>query len=113
MGKKKSQKINGDDFEEIDPELQAEINAVLSMKNEKKLDPSDSEPSSQDLKDNANTFPYNSEGLNNSIQEISHDLSFIESMIVDEYNLDDLDENDDIQREVNLIQRIFILNSLI
>ncbi len=97
MGKKDSNKRKRADeaeTEEVDPELQAEIAAVLASRSERS-------PSEVTEIAKVKTNIYNKEGLENSLENIDTvDLPFEETMQICEYDISIQNENDDIEREV-------------
>lgn len=99
MGKKdklgqKRRRDEDSDEDEVDPELQAELNALMSMRAEKGL----SEAAGADMASRTN----NKDGLLRALQAAgAAQLSFKESMQICQFDLEVEDENDDLAREVN------------
>ena len=97
MGKKDKQGLKRkreeeSDEDEADPELQAELNALMSMRAEKGL-----------VEDVAvgSTKANNKDGLLRALEGVgASQLSFKESMQLCQFDLEVEDENDDLAREV-------------
>ena len=98
MGKKDGNKRKRDVVEEdeqVDPELQAEIAAVMASRNEKNVTDIDTIGSSKEK----NT--YNKDGLIRSLSGLDTiNLPFKETMQICENTIVIVNENDDIEREV-------------
>jgi rRNA-processing protein EBP2 len=96
LKRKRQEEHESDDEDAIDPELQAEMNALASMRAEKGLgdEDADEEPAA---KGKAN----NTEGLLRAVEVIGNNqLSFKETMQVCQFECDVEDENDDLAREL-------------
>ena len=122
-GKKRKRALEAQEAE--DPELEAELAAVLSMKQEKENgsrhgdggggdDESDGEDGEPDDTNHSSSSrrgkvhgggmknTYNADGLLQSLQSIStQTLPFVETLQICEFDLDVQDEHDDLQREVS------------
>ena len=110
--------ISAEEVEEA--ELQAEIKAVMEIKNNR-IKASLAQPieATQDVSDNstnASTTTYNKNGLIMANQNmLVSTLPFLETLQVCEYSVDHEDENEDLEREVqyyrsiNCIFRLFLL----
>lgn len=82
------------DEEEMDPELQAELNAVMSMRAEKGI-------VDEDGVEETGKKANNKDGLLRAVEMVGNSkLSFKESMHVCQFDLEIEDENDDLAREV-------------
>lgn len=103
--RKRAEEEQVEDAEEREAdELDAELAAVLAMRNEKALN-----SNVGDGKENGSTKSggsqsqntYNKEGLQSALESIgTNTLSYIESLQVCKYTVDVHEENDDLQREV-------------
>jgi hypothetical protein len=104
MGKKDgNRKRKADEYESEnegeDVELQAELAALLAARNEKKqaaIGGGEAQPEK--------TVTYNKEGLLKSVEELDRQLPFAETLLVDEFAATIVNENDDIEREVQINQ---------
>jgi hypothetical protein len=107
MGKKDgNRKRKADEYESEnegeDVELQAELAALLAARNEKKqaaIGGGEAQPEK--------TVTYNKEGLLKSVEELDRQLPFAETLLVDEFAATIVNENDDIEREVQINQHPF------
>ena len=105
--------ISAEEVEEA--ELQAEIKAVMEIKNNR-IKASLSQPieETQDITDNntnASTTTYNKNGLIMANQNmLVSTLPFLETLQVCEYSVDHEDENEDLEREVSRNLFIIICN---
>lgn len=118
MGKKGNKKRLREEEEnennnEIDPELEEEIavlNAIKEEENKKKLKKLNEEEENEENEENNEEnqtenkrFNYNKEGLLYCIESLGNkNQPFIESMNINDYEIHIQDENDDLEREVNL-----------
>eukprot|EP01041_Mallomonas_annulata_P010172 gene10172-21204_t len=96
MGKKFQKKLSQEaQDEEVDPELQAEINAVNAMRAEKF-------PSSENDEETPKAKnTYNKDGLFQSLEAVgTESLPFVQSMQVCDFELDVPDDNNDLEREL-------------
>lgn len=93
--------LDGEDGEEpMDPELQAELNAVLSMRAERGEDVAPAGPSAA-AAGSGGAYKLGKEALMKATESLgTHALPFIESMQICKFDLSIDDENDDLAREV-------------
>ena len=97
-GKKREREIEEEEEEAIDPELQAELNAIMAIRNEKLERQAGGEVANEE--DYSGT--YNAEAMLQCCESLGHDnMPFVESMQIAEFDLDVQDGHDDLEREMS------------
>lgn len=96
-GRKREREIEEEEEELVDPELQAELNAIMAMRSEQQQKAMEIET------DNDDTGPgtYNKEAILQFCESMgTESLSFVETLQVSQFDLDVQDAHDDLEREM-------------
>jgi hypothetical protein len=112
MGKKdgKRKRVESDDEEDVDPELEAEMAALAAMRAEKDAKQIGAVEAGEESAERPKNL-YNKEGLLQAIESLGS-LPFIESLQLSEFAVDVHDENDDLEREVHFfVERLMKFNN--
>lgn len=102
MGKKQQRvQVESDEEENLlnDPDFEAEMKALESLRAEREQEQQGSQESTIQTK-----TTYNRDGLIKCLQDLETvDLSFVETLCVNEFDLQINNELDDVEREVSLV----------
>lgn len=112
MGKKDKRNVGvvvDDDMEE-ENELEAELQAVLAMRQEKAMLSQDDSADAPPSKVKPST--YNKDGLLKALEELAcTTLPFVETLQICDFPVEITDENDDLAREVNFL--VFLIVNIL
>ena len=97
-GKKRERELEEEEEEIMDPELQAELNAIMAMRSEQQQKALDIEDGDEDT----GTGSYNREAMLQFCESMgTEELPFTETLQIAQFDLDVQDDHDDLEREMS------------
>lgn len=99
-GKKRERELEEEEEEMVDPELQAELNAIMAMRSEQQQKALNIEDGDNDGDSGAGS--YNREAMLQFCESMgTEELPFAETLQVAQFDLDVQDDHDDLEREMS------------
>lgn len=99
-GRKREREIEEEEEEVVDPELQAELNAIMAMRSEQQQKALNIEEQSGE--DDTGPGSYNREAMLQFCESMgTEEMPFAETLQVAQFDLDVQDDHDDLEREMS------------